>query len=77
MKALLARIPWLRIGLFLAALCVLQLFRWHIVTGGGDTMIVYRLDRLTGRVEMSLGAQEWQRIESPRVNSWGDREVRP
>ena len=49
MKALLARIPWLRIGLVLLLLCVFQLFRWQIVPSNGDTPMVYRLDRLTGR----------------------------
>ncbi len=56
-----------RIALTLAAAVVLlfvfQLFRWQIVPG--ENFTIYRLDRLTGRVEMSMGGMEWLQIANP------------
>ena len=54
-------------SLILAALlalsCALQLCRWQILANA-DSPLVYRLDRLTGQVEMSLAGSNWQRILS-------------
>lgn len=65
----------LTILLALLAFAVLHMARWQIVTAGGSVPTVYRLDRLTGRVDASMAGQAWRSIKSPHVNGWGDEAV--
>jgi len=63
------------LGLFLLVglLSGLLTMRWQIVPAGNFT--VYRLDRFSGRVEVSVSGGKWSRIESRKFNEWGDEEV--
>lgn len=56
------RFPWLGIITAVILLYLLLILRWQIVAPDGVGGIVYRLDRLTGRVEMSLGGMAWEDI---------------
>lgn len=60
--------------ILLALLIALQMCRWQILHSP-DSPIVYRLDRLTGNVEMGAVGQGWLPVgksASPSMDAWGD-----
>lgn len=59
---------------------VMHLIRWSYIPAPSDKPTLYRIDRLTGHIDMSIAGQPWDRIETqapqyPHYNQWGDPEV--
>lgn len=46
----------------LAVAGLAHFFRYQLVAGPAEAFAVYRLDRLTGRVEYSVGAGQWEQL---------------
>lgn len=62
-------------ALLAAGIFALHWFRYSYAVGGDSGMIVYRFDRLSGKVHQSIAGQPWEEYGGSAVNEWGDRRI--
>jgi hypothetical protein len=64
--------------LVILAVLIVWLTRWDYKLPSSTFLAIYRINRITGTVEISIAGKPWQKIQDqqpPKTNEWGDIEV--